>query len=145
MHHKLVKIAEAIVCEVCEQVEKGLECVDTKELGEAIDMIKDLSKAIYYDVVTEAMLEVDELDSETVHKVKKTTHVPMVEHEWSSKELYADAKAKHADNAILMKHLEKYMTEIHEELAEIAEEATAEEKQYLDKKLSAIATKISSM
>mgnify|MGYP003294089543 CR=1 FL=1 len=33
-----------------------------------------------------------------------------------------------------MKHLEKYMTEIHEELAEIAAEATAEEKQYLDKK-----------
>lgn len=32
-----------------------LDTVDTKELGEAIDMIKDLSEAIYYCTVTEAM------------------------------------------------------------------------------------------
>lgn len=32
-----------------------LEQVDTKELGEAIDMVKDLSEAIYYCTVTEAM------------------------------------------------------------------------------------------
>lgn len=32
-----------------------LEAVDTKELGEAIDMIKDLAEAIYYCTVTEAM------------------------------------------------------------------------------------------
>ena len=40
-----------------------LKNVDTKELGEAVDMIKDLSEAIYYDVVTETMLKVDELTS----------------------------------------------------------------------------------
>ena len=32
-----------------------LDTVDTKELGEAIDMIKDLSEAIYYCTITEAM------------------------------------------------------------------------------------------
>lgn len=32
-----------------------LESVDAKELGEAIDMIKDLSEAIYYCTITEAM------------------------------------------------------------------------------------------
>ena len=32
-----------------------LKNADTKELGEAIDMIKDLSEAIYYCTVTEAM------------------------------------------------------------------------------------------
>lgn len=32
-----------------------LETVDAKELGEAIDMIKDLAEAIYYCTVTEAM------------------------------------------------------------------------------------------
>ena len=32
-----------------------LEEVDTKELGEAIDMIKDLEEAIYYCTVVEAM------------------------------------------------------------------------------------------
>ena len=32
-----------------------LDRVDAKELGEAIDMIKDLAEAIYYCTVTEAM------------------------------------------------------------------------------------------
>lgn len=32
-----------------------LDSVDTEELGEAIDMVKDLSEAIYYCTVTEAM------------------------------------------------------------------------------------------
>ena len=34
-----------------------LEDVNTKELGEAIDMIKDLSEAIYYKTITDAMEE----------------------------------------------------------------------------------------
>jgi DNA-binding transcriptional MerR regulator len=37
-----------------------LDSVDTKELGEAIDMIKDLSEAIYYCTITEAMEEKEE-------------------------------------------------------------------------------------
>jgi hypothetical protein len=32
-----------------------LEEIDTKELGEAIDMVKDLEEAIYYCTVVEAM------------------------------------------------------------------------------------------
>ena len=32
-----------------------LKNVDTKELGEAVDMIKDLSEAMYYCTITEAM------------------------------------------------------------------------------------------
>ena len=33
----------------------NLQATDTKELGEAIDMVKDLSEAIYYCEVTKAM------------------------------------------------------------------------------------------
>lgn len=32
-----------------------LQNADTKELGEAVDMLKDLSEAIYYCTITEAM------------------------------------------------------------------------------------------
>ena len=40
----------------CVQGQLGdLSSVDTKELGEAIDMIKDLSEAIYYCTITESM------------------------------------------------------------------------------------------
>jgi hypothetical protein len=37
-----------------------LDTVDTKELGEAIDMVKDLSEAIYYCTITKAMEEQSE-------------------------------------------------------------------------------------
>lgn len=44
----------------CVQGQLGdLSSVDTKELGEAIDMIKDLSEAIYYCTITESMEESD--------------------------------------------------------------------------------------
>lgn len=36
-----------------------LDKVDTKELGEAIDMIKDLAEAIYYCTITDSMEKVD--------------------------------------------------------------------------------------
>lgn len=52
LHH----MKESLMAQV--QAQMGhLECVDTKELGEAIDMIKDLSEAIYYCTITEAMEE----------------------------------------------------------------------------------------
>lgn len=46
--HKLVELVEV-------ELDEHLEYVDTKELGEVIDMIKDLAEAIYYCTVTEAM------------------------------------------------------------------------------------------
>ena len=53
---ELHKMKEALMGQV--QAQMGhLEQVDTKELGEAIDMIKDLSEAIYYCTITEAMEE----------------------------------------------------------------------------------------
>lgn len=46
---------------------KGIECVDTKEAGEVVDMIKDLAEAekacmeaVYYQKVTEAMVSYEE-------------------------------------------------------------------------------------
>jgi hypothetical protein len=34
---------------------ENMECVDTEELGEAIDMIKDLEEAMYYHSIRKAM------------------------------------------------------------------------------------------
>ena len=56
---KLKQMKEALVGCVQGQVYGNMEKVDTKELGEAIDMIKDLSEAIYYCTITEAMEEED--------------------------------------------------------------------------------------
>ena len=54
MHKRLEHMKETLMCAVEMQL-CDLGSVDTKELGETIDMIKDLEEAIYYCTVTEAM------------------------------------------------------------------------------------------
>lgn len=52
---RLHKMKECLICAAEEQVYGNLAAVDTEELGEVMDMIKDLSEAIYYCTITEAM------------------------------------------------------------------------------------------
>lgn len=60
MTHQLEKIMEKLTMCVTMELEKGIDKVDTKELGEVIDMIKDISKAIHYMGISEAMKEYSE-------------------------------------------------------------------------------------
>lgn len=53
IHCMIEKLAEVAKCEL----EKGIENVDTKELGEVADIIKDLSEAEYYAKISKAMDE----------------------------------------------------------------------------------------
>lgn len=53
---RLKSIKDQLIAQVQGQM-GDLKCVDTHELGEVIDMIYDLAKAIYYCTVTEAMEE----------------------------------------------------------------------------------------
>ena len=53
-HEKLKWMKDSLICVVENQL-CNLGEVDTEELGDAIDMIKDLEEAIYYCTVTEAM------------------------------------------------------------------------------------------
>ena len=51
---QLKNMKENLICCVQSQI-ADISHADTKELGEAIDMIKDLAEAIYYWTITEAM------------------------------------------------------------------------------------------
>ena len=59
MKHQLTSIVQ-------EQL-SNTQNVDTKELGEAVDMIKDLAEAIYYCTITEAMEENDKEKKKQQH------------------------------------------------------------------------------
>lgn len=54
---RLEHMKESLMACVESQISGNLANVDAKELGEAVDMIKDLSEAIYYCTITEAMKE----------------------------------------------------------------------------------------
>ena len=56
---RLKQMKDSLVSIVQSQMGGHLDQVDTKELGEAIDMIKDLEEAIYYCTITKAMTEKD--------------------------------------------------------------------------------------
>ena len=157
-HERLKEIKEIILCAVEEQVE-CLSSVNTKELGEAIDMIKDLEEAIYYCTVTEAMNQ-----GET-WEMKKGDYCP----EWNnsrmwnedsetpssyegyggrshhSRKKYLEAKNMNKDKATQLRELEKYMQELSTDITEMIADASIEEKQYLEKKITALASKIGQM
>ena len=54
MEH-LKKIKSKLVNCVYEELEHNWENVNIQELGEVIDMIKDLEKSMYYESIVEAM------------------------------------------------------------------------------------------
>ena len=56
---QLKTIKEQLITQVQSQM-GDLRCVDAKELGEVIDMIKDLSEAIYYCEIYDQMKSADE-------------------------------------------------------------------------------------
>ena len=70
---RLKNLKENILNCVQYEVSGNLKEVNTKELGEAIDMIKDLSKAIYYCSIVEAM-EKDAKEKE--HSEEYYKHMP---------------------------------------------------------------------
>jgi hypothetical protein len=52
----------------CAQGQMGhLDTVDAKELGEVVDMIKDIEEAIYYCTITESMKKVEESEKNGGH------------------------------------------------------------------------------
>ena len=59
--------------------------------------------------------------------------------------MYMEAKETHQDKSVQMKELEKYVQELAQDMVEMVEGASAEEKQYLSKKISALATKLTQL
>lgn len=168
-----------------------LESVDTKELGEAIDMIKDLAEAIYYCTVTKAMEEGSneqrngnqegatshyyggddyryrqypyysenrDMDRYTDNKMyysdssnrnrSMSTSASYDSREGrspQSRKMYMETKETHQDKGAQMRELEKYTQELTQDIVEMVEDASPEERQFLSKKISALAQKVQQM
>lgn len=66
---EICDLKDKLLCWTKEECEKGKGAVDTKEMGEVVDMVKDLAKAekscweaAYYMSIVEAMKEAEESD-----------------------------------------------------------------------------------
>lgn len=153
-------IKESLLCCIEAQV-CDLKTVDTKELGEAIDMIKDMEEAIYYATITEAMHQKDYKYEDKDYNVSSgMTKEHETRHQYTERPMYLgmrdyregkspkmrknymELKEIHGDKNMQMKELESYIRELSDDLMEMIEDATVEEKQLLQKKLATLATKI---
>ncbi|AXF52496.1 MAG: hypothetical protein [Caudoviricetes sp.] len=225
---RLKHVRDALLC--CVESQMGdLQNVNAEELGEAVDMVKDMEEAMYYHVVRECMEKKEKEDKEHekyrhFHEQQHPQYVPfpmqmyppqeeMIYRDLDknlgkmyyggkgdgsssyargsqggydasmrgnnargggsrgfyemdmdkvdikdtypseirdpregrspmSRRNYMESKEMHQGVPAQMKELEKYMKELSEDLTEMIEDASPEEKQVLQQKLSSLAAKI---
>lgn len=73
---KLKRLKEMLMDGVASETSKGLHAINKEELGEAIDMIKDIEEIIYYCSITKAMEE-KEKENEYMQKQYSSMKYPM--------------------------------------------------------------------
>lgn len=223
----LKSMKKSLINCVQSQINGNLKEVDAKELGEAVDMIKDLEEAIYYATITKAMEEGDkekkkheglgnpyqqpqntmfypvylrDMDkpygrmyydgnynmgsaggrmyydgasyaqggnsnsggqggnsggsTSGSRNYQERMMLPYYEYPMDmmrdhregrspmSRKNYMESKEKSHDSSTHMKELEKYLQELSQDITEMINNATPEEKQLLQQKISLLATKI---
>ena len=199
MHIEKLKSIQECLASAAEAQVYDLENVDAQELGEVIDIIKDIEETIYYCTVTKAMKEgVENHEPEVMYyggyrkehpswrdkdmegwsderryyeekesghaSNNKTSHMsnqtgngnsyytekeyphafedPREGKSYRSRRMYMESKESKQDKTIQMRELEKYLQELAQDITEMIEDASAEERQYLSKKISSLATKV---
>lgn len=178
---RLKNIKECLVAQIQNQM-SNLSQVDAKELGEVVDMVKDMEEAIYYATITKAMdskehekperyytpiyyRDMDRYnDGRMYYNGNSTNYYDgnmtngakyYTEKEYPiglrdvregrspiSRKMYMESKEMHHDKSKKMKELETYMRELSDDIVEMIEDASPEEKQILQQKLDALISKI---
>lgn len=205
---RLKNMKESLMNCVQTQINGNLQSVNAKELGEAVDMIKDLSEAIYYCSITEAMEKSEKeqkLEDKVSKRLMKEKNIYSEDHKYYppiyynypeyrdmdrnmgrmyygdrrnmntyamdngesgqstshyrqltldelrdvregkspiSRKNYMESKELHHDKAKQIKELEIYMQELTQDITEMIHDASPEEKQILQQRISTLATKI---
>lgn len=196
MHIEKLKSIQECLASAAEAQVYDLENVDAQELGEVIDIIKDIEETIYYCTVTKAMKEGSEKEdmmyytttpyrddkhstdwdrmyytengghsNSNTHAGRtmsnssstgKQGHVSYY-HErelpdtfqderegksYRSRRMYMEAKESKQDKTAQMRELEKYAQELTQDIVDMIQDASAEERQFLSKKIALLANKI---
>ena len=153
---RLKAIKDTLLCAIEDQMCGNLALVNTKELGEVVDMVKDISETMYYCSVVEAMGETSTSKSKATTPNHYTdqmaiTAIPYGKHEeWDEREgksplkrkEYLIAKEEHKEKDMLLHELDEYLHELSSDLTEIFDKAMPEEKVMLKTKITAMLEKM---
>lgn len=159
--YRLHEIKDTLIHSVAKQM-KHIDSVDTEELGEVVDMIKDIAEAIYYCTVTEAMEGQDRAyydgngggrsnqyyggNSGQGYYTEREYPIEMKEgRSPNSRRMYMEAKEQHHPKEAKMRELERYAQELTQDISEMIEDASPEERQTLARKLGTLVSKINNV
>lgn len=150
MLQQLKMIKGCLECAVAEQV-ADLKNADVHELGQAVDMIKDIAEAMYYctkaekkhqEKVEENYIEYSgnyHSTSDTMsHKDMKEGRSPL------HRRTYIESK-EHGDKTTAMQKLELYAQDLVTDVLEMLQDSSPEEKMLLHKKLVALSEKVKTL
>lgn len=187
---RLKHMEEALMSCVQAQL-SHLDTVDTEELGQVIDMIKDLEQAKYYCSIVKAMEEAEEDETKEMshhHRDMDRVYGRMYyegpngdfkgrypwkkrdrDEDWErypfypeqgreidirdsregrspvTRRMYMESKQLHKDKTEKVKELEQYMQELSEDIVEMIDGASPEERQILEKKMTSLTNKIAQL
>lgn len=85
---KIHKICKMLECEIYNQFEQGIECVNTDEMGKVVDILKDLAMVRYYHEVTEAMEHNEGSETDNVSRTEKARQMYSMEKSQENFEKY---------------------------------------------------------
>lgn len=159
---RLKEIKCALVTAVQNQL-KDLKNVNTKELSEAVDMIKDMEEAMYYCSIIQAMEDTKEekkhwpSDSVSYYtpymeyapymmrdeKWRDARLYNTADHTYNSRRMYMESKQHQATDQQAMKELEHYIKDLGDDLTDMIRDSSTEERQVLSTKLQQLASKVS--
>ena len=196
--YQLKQMKDKLITAIEAQINGNLEYANTEELGEAVDMVKDLSEAIYYCTITEAMEDKSKTNQGNHYPTTHYYEDPMMSRNYPtdyynpmgnnnypimysngnggnsnggsryygdtstrymmyhdgypmlsqnedrssiSRRRYMDGKMRN-DKSMQMKELEQYTQELASDLTDMIKDASPEEKQLLQQKISLLASKI---
>ena len=137
MIEQLKTIKDQLITQVWAQM-SDLKNVNTEELGEVIDMIKDLAKSIYYCEIYEQMIKTDEYGYEE----NCYSYNEYEGHSPEKRKMYMESKMAGQDKAITIKELEEYMQELTSDMIELLDKASPEEKIMIQRKMNTLVAKV---
>lgn len=149
MIEELKRMKNCLITQAQSQM-NNLSMVNTREMGEVIDMIKDLEESIYYCTIVEAMAgdsnynyyrDIDQNQGRMYYsgndlRDAKEGRSPMI------RRTYMESKEMHKDKNSQMQELEKYTRELSADVIDMIRGSSMEEKQILQRKLNEIASQI---
>ena len=149
MIEELKRMKNCLITQAQSQM-NNLSMVNTREMGEVIDMIKDLEESIYYCTIVEAIAgdsnynyyrDIDQNQGRMYYsgndlRDTKEGRSPMIRRK------YMESKEMHKDKNSRMQELEKYTRELSADVIDMIRGSSMEEKQILQRKLNEIASQI---